>query len=61
NQSTGYGTQVVEHSWWPKQSIWNTAGLNVGYWTQDCEDWFQARVSHLRAGDTQPRTSSRWR
>ncbi|KAI0074526.1 hypothetical protein K474DRAFT_1561618, partial [Panus rudis PR-1116 ss-1] len=53
--------QVVDYSWWPKQSTWNTSGLYVGYWTQDCEDWFQARLSHIRAGTTNPRTTSGWR
>ncbi|KAF8224556.1 hypothetical protein L208DRAFT_1310707 [Tricholoma matsutake] len=33
--------QVMQVSWWPKHSTWQKSGMNVRYWTPDCETWYQ--------------------
>ena len=47
---TGLGTQCADCSWWPKQSVWELSGLNVGYWSPDCEIWFQAHLATIHQG-----------
>jgi hypothetical protein len=29
---------------------WNASGLNVGFWSAHCEDWFQTRLDNIREG-----------
>ena len=50
---TGSGTQCADCSWWPKQSVWELCGLNVGYWSSDCEIWFQSHLATIRQGTAQ--------
>ncbi|KAG2100705.1 uncharacterized protein F5147DRAFT_655494 [Suillus discolor] len=40
------GPEVV--SWWPRPNTWNASGLNVGFWSACCEDWFQGRLGNLQ-------------
>ncbi|KAG1814859.1 hypothetical protein DFJ58DRAFT_647813, partial [Suillus subalutaceus] len=35
-------------SWWPQPNAWNMLGLNIGFWSARCEDWFQVRLGNLR-------------
>ena len=44
----GHPGQTASCSWWPKQSMWEISGLNVGYWTVDDEEWFQKYLRHLK-------------
>jgi len=57
--------QTADVSWWPKQSIWEASGLNVGYWSTDDEVWYQKHLQKICEYDgTGPppyRTSSDWR
>ncbi|KAG1851715.1 hypothetical protein F4604DRAFT_1592344 [Suillus subluteus] len=73
------GTYYIEHrdgqevvSWWPQPNAWNVSGLNVGFWSARCEDWFQGRLGNIREGvsrmrhsltkDTNgPMTSAQWK
>ncbi|KAG2127268.1 uncharacterized protein EDB93DRAFT_1096601, partial [Suillus bovinus] len=59
-------------SWWPRPNAWNVSGLNVGFWSAHCEDWFQGclcnlqdGVSHMRHSLTKdangPMTSMQWK
>jgi hypothetical protein len=48
-------------SWFPPPNIWNTSGLYVGQWTEECEKWFQDHVSKIRRGAFQPLSSKDWR
>ncbi|KIK31445.1 hypothetical protein CY34DRAFT_103292 [Suillus luteus UH-Slu-Lm8-n1] len=63
-------TTVV--SWWPRPNAWNVSGLNVGFWSARCEDWFQTRLGNIQEGvsrtrhaltnDTNgPITSTQWK
>ncbi|TFK58176.1 hypothetical protein BDN72DRAFT_751479, partial [Pluteus cervinus] len=50
-----------DRSWWPKHAAWEKAGLNMGYWTPDCEVWFQIRCNSIRDGTAMLRTAEQWR
>ena len=62
----GDGDQETNVSWWPKQSAFEGSGLNVGYWSVGCENWFQNRLQVIRkylVGDKQGsilRMSKQW-
>ncbi|KAF8226420.1 hypothetical protein L208DRAFT_1302020 [Tricholoma matsutake] len=58
---TGMATQTADCSWWPKQSVWELCGLNVGYWSSDCEIWFQSHLTSIRQGDAVLKSSQEWR
>jgi hypothetical protein len=53
--------QTSDFSWWPKHSTWMSSTMNVGYWTADCEKWFQARLTEIRNGTATLKTASEWR
>jgi hypothetical protein len=53
--------QTSDSSWWPKQAIWMSGGLNVGYWSPTCETWFQKRLTAIRNGSAALRTAAEWR
>lgn len=35
--------------------------MNVGYWSPDCEAWYQARLRDIRDGTAGPHTASEWK
>ncbi|KAK7017760.1 hypothetical protein R3P38DRAFT_2539783 [Favolaschia claudopus] len=43
--------QTMLLSWWPKPNAWQKGNLDPGWWSPDCESWFQKR--RLRLGDVQ--------
>ncbi|KAG1881332.1 uncharacterized protein F5891DRAFT_1199601 [Suillus fuscotomentosus] len=49
-------TDVV--SWWPRPNAWDASGLNLGFWSARCEDWFQKRLDNIREGVSRARHSS---
>ncbi|TFK34302.1 hypothetical protein BDQ12DRAFT_570871, partial [Crucibulum laeve] len=57
---TGNGQQTADYSWWPKATIWENRGMNFGYWTTDCEKWFQKRLGDIQCGTATPRTAKEW-
>jgi hypothetical protein len=40
---------------------WNTGGLHVGQWTEECEKWFKKLVGEIHTGKFQPHCSKEWR
>ncbi|KAG2141207.1 uncharacterized protein EDB93DRAFT_1089504 [Suillus bovinus] len=63
---------VAKISWWPRPQAWATSGLNVGFWSTQCEQWFQKHLDNIRDGVSQNRhmstndinslmTSSQWK
>ncbi|KIJ39403.1 hypothetical protein M422DRAFT_148352, partial [Sphaerobolus stellatus SS14] len=58
---TGSGLQGENQSWWPKQNIWEGGGLNIGYWSNDCEVWYQNRLADIKAGKAKLKTAAEWR
>ena len=37
------------------------SGLNVGYWSPYCEQWFQKRLAEINAGRTTPFSAKDWK
>lgn len=48
-------------SWWPRASAWNSSGLNVDAWTEECEEWFIHRRNAILSGEAVPLNSHQWR
>jgi hypothetical protein len=53
--------QTTDISWWPKPAAWEISGLNVGFWSKDCEAWYQKHLDDIRAGTAELRSPSKWR
>ncbi|KAF8870299.1 hypothetical protein BD779DRAFT_1409379, partial [Infundibulicybe gibba] len=47
---TGIKDQVSDSSWWPKMYTWKKSGYNVGYWSTDCENFYQRRLKEIQSG-----------
>jgi hypothetical protein len=58
---TGFGGQTADISWWPKHSAWAKSGLNVGYWSRSCEEWYQKRLQSIHSNTAQLRTGRKWK
>ncbi|KAJ7677978.1 hypothetical protein DFH06DRAFT_976014 [Mycena polygramma] len=58
-ETDGKQTKIV--SYWPPQVVWWNSGLNVGYWTPACEEWFQSRLAEICTGDAQLHTQGGWK
>jgi hypothetical protein len=48
-------------SWWPLQSTFLKSTLWIGYWTQQCEDWYQMHKQQLADGTAQPLNITDWK
>ena len=48
-------------SWWPPQHTWDQCGYNVGYWTPQCEAWYQKRVRALHGGTAKLLSPAEWK
>ncbi|KAJ6623300.1 hypothetical protein B0H10DRAFT_1745412, partial [Mycena sp. CBHHK59/15] len=61
NQITGT-EQIAYKSWWPSYATWssNCCGLNVGYWSFKCEQWYQERLRLIRSGHAAPLSRREW-
>lgn len=58
---TSLPSQVEHVSWWPKQEVWYASELNVGYWSEACEDWYQKRLHAIRSQDARMLNATAWR
>lgn len=58
--SAGVGDQLVELSWWPKHSTFKKSGLYLGYWSEQCEDWFQRRLADIRSSKGRQKSAKKW-
>ncbi|KAK0207455.1 hypothetical protein IW262DRAFT_1236102, partial [Armillaria fumosa] len=56
-----YSNQMNIISWWPKPSAWETSGLYIGFWSSDCEAWFQRRLDVIHSGKADLRTLAQWK
>jgi hypothetical protein len=45
-------------SWWPRPNAWDASGLNLGFWSARCEDWFQKCLDNIREGVSHVQHSS---
>ncbi|KAJ7153188.1 hypothetical protein C8R43DRAFT_846897, partial [Mycena crocata] len=53
--------QTSTPSWWPKPYAFNTSGLNTGWWSPDCEHWFQQRLAKIQSGTAELHTQTEWK
>lgn len=51
----------IDASWWPKENVWKTSGMYVGYWTDANENWFRKRAAEIQGGTAQPIASQLWK
>ncbi|KIJ28232.1 hypothetical protein M422DRAFT_135541, partial [Sphaerobolus stellatus SS14] len=48
-------------SWWPKPAVWAISGLDVGYWSSECESWYRERIMQINESTAGLRTSDQWK
>jgi hypothetical protein len=53
--------QTSQKSWWPLQSTFLKSTLWIGYWTSQCEAWYQRRLQDILRGVAQPLTITEWK
>ncbi|TFK60738.1 hypothetical protein BDN72DRAFT_740630, partial [Pluteus cervinus] len=56
-----WGGNTAHRSWWPKPNTWEYGGIWPGYWTGECEAWFQNRLKDIRNGIATLRTAESWK
>ena len=57
---SGQATQSADMSWWPKLTAWRNSGIQVGFWSPYCEEWFQLCLKSIISSLAKPRTSKEW-
>ncbi|CAK5269517.1 unnamed protein product [Mycena citricolor] len=55
------GHQEQRLSWWPQGGAFFTSGMSVGWWTPDCERWFQEVLRDMAANKALVLNNSRWK
>ncbi|KAJ7029515.1 hypothetical protein C8F04DRAFT_962835 [Mycena alexandri] len=55
------GWQKKEISWWPKPAAFFHSGLNIGWWSPDCELWFQKRLREIKQNRAELWTQVEWK
>ncbi|KAG2109495.1 hypothetical protein BD769DRAFT_1365361 [Suillus cothurnatus] len=45
-----YNRCIEKLSWWPRPQAWAGSGLDMGFWSSQCEDWFQKRLENIHQG-----------
>lgn len=48
-------------SWWPRQSHFTIGGLNLGFWSYDCEKWFRNRSRECTSREDPLMSATQWR
>ncbi|KAJ6500623.1 hypothetical protein C8R45DRAFT_978396 [Mycena sanguinolenta] len=43
--------QTMQLSFWPKPNAWDKGNLDPGWWSAECEGWFQKRLRRLEEGE----------
>ncbi|KAJ7202613.1 hypothetical protein GGX14DRAFT_653847 [Mycena pura] len=49
----GMSEQTRQISWWPTPSAWQTGGLDPGWWSPSCEDWFLKKRGQYESGKSE--------
>ncbi|KAK0435455.1 uncharacterized protein EV420DRAFT_1653125 [Desarmillaria tabescens] len=57
---TDSGLQVAFKSWWPLPFTWNVAGVNMGFWSGENEQWYQKRLQEILEGKAEPLGVDQW-
>ncbi|KAJ7740778.1 hypothetical protein B0H14DRAFT_2989860 [Mycena olivaceomarginata] len=53
--------QTSTISWWPRPIYFEKSGLNVGWWSPACEDFYQKRLKQIARGDATLPTQGEWK
>ncbi|KAJ6484901.1 hypothetical protein C8R45DRAFT_931335 [Mycena sanguinolenta] len=53
--------QTTRVSWWPKPHAFELSGLNTGWWSPDCERWFQQRLAVIKSGTAHLHKQADWK
>jgi hypothetical protein len=48
-------------SWFPPEHHFLHSGMNVGFWSNDCESWYQMRLGQIRSGTRQLLSAIKWK
>ncbi|KAJ6620877.1 hypothetical protein B0H10DRAFT_1791071, partial [Mycena sp. CBHHK59/15] len=59
--ATDDGMQKTNISWWPKPVAWYASGLSTGWWSPDCERWYQKRLGLIRNDQGVLVTQTEWK
>ncbi|KIJ36411.1 hypothetical protein M422DRAFT_261156 [Sphaerobolus stellatus SS14] len=54
------GRTPSDFSWWSKPNVWDNSGLDVGYWSSECEAWFKDCVDDINNSEAWLRTNDDW-
>ncbi|KAK0185699.1 hypothetical protein F5146DRAFT_937387, partial [Armillaria mellea] len=46
---SGNESQHLFLSWFPKPAAWELSGLNIGFWSSDCESWYQSCLAEINS------------
>ncbi len=57
----GDESQLSLISWFPKPVAWEASGLNIGFWSSDCESWYRGRLKEINSRNPVLRTTNQWR
>lgn len=55
------GHQEKRLSWWPQAGAFYNSGMNVGWWTPDCESWFHGILREMAEGKAVVLNNTRWK
>ncbi|CAK5282763.1 unnamed protein product [Mycena citricolor] len=55
------GHQEKRISWWPQAGAWYSSGLSVGWWTPDCESWFQGILDEMKTNKAAVINNTNWK
>jgi len=53
--------QTEDVSWWPRKEVWDQSELNVGYWSEGCEEWYQHHLLDIQEGKAGLMNSKEWK
>ncbi|KAJ7788705.1 hypothetical protein B0H14DRAFT_2398127, partial [Mycena olivaceomarginata] len=53
--------QTARVSWWPRPNAFSHSGMNTGWWSPDCERWYQQRLALIRANRATLNTQTDWK
>ncbi|KAJ7719527.1 hypothetical protein DFH07DRAFT_761111 [Mycena maculata] len=59
--ATNDDPQTSRISWWPLPHVFRSSGLNTGWWSPDCEVWFQQRQAAIKRGTAKLLTQTEWK
>ncbi len=53
--------QMSLASWYPRCNLWETSGLQTGFWTGESEKWYRERRQSILKDKAQPLSGNVWR